>query len=1167
MKALKWVAIVLVLLLLLGVWVASIFAPELRSVAQAATLTVVFLVLGFFFARWLRARLKAAAIEREMTKQKEPATDPRVAELQAKMQKAVDALKTRRKGPGGARASLYSLPWYVIVGPSAAGKTTALAKSSLSFVATEDGSLKVRGTAGTRNCDWWFSHEAILLDTAGRFATEDNDRDEWMAFLDSLRRFRPDRPLDGLLVAVSVPDILSADRAMQGQLAEKLRARLDEVLQRLEMHLPVYLLLTKTDLVAGFVEFWSDLAKAQRSQVWGASFELDDPRLEEPARAIEAEFDVLLEGLHARMLDRLPAERNPERRARILQFPIELRALRSPLATFIEALCRPDADGQRPILRGFYLTSGTQVGRPVERVIAGMLRGFDLRGSSTVSKTAAGEEHSYFVSDVFRTVILPDRDLAARSVAGTQRRSRRELLLALASLGIAVFVLAPAMVSYIRNTQLVDDVQVTAQALSRADPASVPAAPSDPLERLLDTLDHLDQEASGFGIAGWFGPRAARELKPPTSKAYIERLDAALHARVQKELDRRVSEIAKSAGRPDPPTSSPQVRSPLREDYDDVKLYVTLVDPSGHVDLAWTPKQLVSVWRRTLARVDTVDDARLLRHATEYLKALEEETDLAWPAAKNLPGARSSLKQSDAWQLPLNWLLRHAFEVPGLVTSDLAGSSQSIQYVTCQSGELIPGAYTKNGWRKVQPALDSSDPWPSEGMIETWVVADTRIPDTRERVQTQVRDEYFRQYVAAWMRLLSRCSVRRPTDPADCKSELEVLSGPNGFYESLFLQFKDNAIAYAKKTTPASLLTQEGCSSKMPWNNNPDASLAGEPRSPVEKSFRPLLVFSGLAAPEGDAPKAEGPPPLQKYKQILQGLIPLMETASQQRATDVKPQLTAARQGVEGLLSGIEDPAMKAGLGKLLMPPIEAANAVVHRSLSGSISDAWKQQVWPGLHPMLGRFPFNKGPNVRREDAPNFEAFAAFFRPPDGILWAFVKEPPFSDYVIQGAAGPIAKPGADLVGADVLSCLTVAQDITDAFFPPNEERGTKFAVLVDWSAPDITDAKFSVGAKAMVLTRGEWSPTIKWAGEDTRLSYSQAGTQSQQIIGRGSFSLFELFDQLGGLRPTVARNYVARPSTLPLTVKVRSEAKKDPFSPDFFSRLQCPAEVHPTPRP
>jgi type VI secretion system protein ImpL len=1162
MKALRWVLIVLGLLLLLGVWIASIFAPELRGLAQAVTAGVVLLVLGFFFARWLRGRLKAAAIEREMTRQKEPATDPRVAELRAKMQAAVDALKRRRKGAAGKRPSLYALPWYVIVGPSAAGKSTALGRSSLQFIPTDDGALKVRGTAGTRNCDWWFSPEAILLDTAGRFATEDNDRDEWMAFLDSLHHFRPERPLDGLLVAVSVPDILSADGDTLGKLAEKLRARLDEVLQRLEMVLPVYLLLTKADLVAGFVEFWSDLGKSQRSQVLGASFEVDDPRLAEPGRAVEVEFNLLLDGLHARLLDRLPAERSPERRARILQFPVELRALRSPLATFIEALCRPDADGAKPLLRGFYLTSGTQVGRPVERVIAGMRRGFDLQSASASPNAATGEEQSYFLSDVFRSVILPDRNLAARSAAGTQRRSTRELVVAMTALGIAVFLLVPAIVSYVRNTQITEDVAVAARALSQVDAASVPGARGDPVELSLDTLERVDQEASGFGVPGWFGPRAARELRQPLWVAYTKRLDAGIRGRVQRGLAERATEISKSAGRPDPPTTAPGARSALREDYDDIKLYATLVEPAGHVDLAWTPKRLASVWKRTLTGVDTVDDERLLRHATEYLMALALDPDLAWTAPRALPGARASLKRSDAWQLPFNWVLRHAFEVPGLVANDVIGAGQSIRYVTCSPGELVAGAYTKNGWRKVEPILDSSDPWPPEAQIEPWVVADTRIPDDMDKVRAQVRDEYFEQYVLAWMHLLDNCAVSKAPDPGVCGSELEALSGPTGFYESLFLQFKDNAIKYEKKDGIASLLTQEGCSSKMPWSKADAAS--EDTQSPVEKGFRPILAFAGLAPSEPDAPKADGPPPLQKYKQILQALMPLMATASEQKASEVQPQLRTARQGLEGLLSSVEDPAAKKRLGDLLRPPILCATKVIVGGPTGPMGEQWSAQVWPAIHSLLDRYPFNKAPNAHRDDPATFEAFAAFFRPPDGTLGAFVTGP-LSEYVTAGAAGvPVAKPGY-IVGDDLLSCLKGSESITEAFFPTGEERGTKLAVLVDWSASDITDVKFSIGSKITVLTKGEWSPSAKWAGEETRLSYSEAGT-SQQILGRGSFSLFDLFDQLGGLRPTVTANYVARSTSFPLTVKVRSESRQDPFSADFFSRLRCPAEIHPTAR-
>jgi type VI secretion system protein ImpL len=1157
----RWVAMVVVLLLLLGVWIASIFAPELRVVAQAVTGAVIFLVLAVFFARWLRRRLKAAAIEREMTKQKEAATDPRIAELRAKMQAAVDALKRRRKGAGGRRVSLYSLPWYVIFGPSAAGKSTALGRSSLQFVATEDGALKVRGTAGTRNCDWWFSPEAILLDTAGRFATEDNDRDEWLAFLDSLRRFRPERPLDGLLVAIGVPDILSATGDNLGKLADKLRARLDEVLDRLEMVLPVYLLLTKADLVAGFVEFWSDLGKAQRAQVFGASFEVDDPRLADPARAIEDEMDVLLAGMHERLLERLPAERSPERRARILQFPVELRALRSPLGSFVEALCRPGPDGERPLLRGFYLTSGTQIGRPVDRVIAGMERAFDLQGSGASMHARTGEAQSYFLSDVFRTVILPDRNLAAQSASATERRSTRELLSALAALGVAVFFLVPAIVSYVRNTQVTEDVDIAARALGSVDAASIPGARGDPIELSLDTLDHVDHEASGFGVAGWFGPRAPRELRQPLWTAYTERLDIGLHARVQENLDRRALEIAKSAGRADPLTIPPKARTPLREDYDDIKLYATLVEPSGHVDPEWTPKRLASVWLRTLAGVDTVGEERLIRHAGEYLHALELDPGLAWAAPRSFQGARASLKRSDAWQLPFHWLLRHAFEVPGPVANDVIGPGQSIRYVACKSDELVPGAYTKNGWRKVQPVLDSPDPWPAEAQVEPWVVADTRIPDDMERVRVQVRDEYFAQYVLSWMSLLDECAVSTPADPGVCGSELEALSGPTGFYESLFLLFKDNAIKYEKKETLGSLLTQEGCSSKMPWSKA-DASVSQDTPSPVEQAFRPVLTFAGLAAPLPDAPKVDGPPPLQKYKEILRALMPFMATAGEQKAAEVKPQLRTAMQGLEGLLSSVEDPATKKRLGDLLKPPISCASKVIINGARGPISEQWRKQIWPPLQSLLERYPFNRAANAHRDDPATFDAFAAFFRPPDGTLGAFVTGP-LAEYVTSGAAGaPVDKPGY-VVGDDLLSCLRVSQDITEAFFPTGEEqRGTKLAVLVDWSVPDISDVKLTIGPKAIPLAKGDWSPTVKWAGEEARLSYTQAGT-FQQISGRGSFSLFDLFDQLGGLKPTVTSNYVARSTTVPLTVKVRSESRQDPFVAGFFGQLRCPAEIHP----
>ena len=47
------------------------------------------------------------------------------------------------------------------------------------------------------------------------------------------------------------------------------RRRLDELNRELRISLPVYLMVTKCDLVAGFTEYFDDLAQEGRAQVWG----------------------------------------------------------------------------------------------------------------------------------------------------------------------------------------------------------------------------------------------------------------------------------------------------------------------------------------------------------------------------------------------------------------------------------------------------------------------------------------------------------------------------------------------------------------------------------------------------------------------------------------------------------------------------------------------------------------------------------------------------------------------------------------------------------------------------------------------------------------------------------------------------------------------------------
>ena len=173
-----------------------------------------------------------------------------VAAVGAKFQEIMAELKRRKLG---GRRFLREMPWYVIIGPPASGKTTALRQSGLEFPfdLTDD----LQGVGGTRNCDWFFTETAVLIDTAGRYVEQGSqpevDAAEWLGFLDLLKKHRGRRALNGVIVAISAEILAEGEAAIRAH-GREIRKRLAELNSRLEIRLPVYLLITKCDLLKGF---------------------------------------------------------------------------------------------------------------------------------------------------------------------------------------------------------------------------------------------------------------------------------------------------------------------------------------------------------------------------------------------------------------------------------------------------------------------------------------------------------------------------------------------------------------------------------------------------------------------------------------------------------------------------------------------------------------------------------------------------------------------------------------------------------------------------------------------------------------------------------------------------------------------------------------------------
>ena len=227
--------------------------------------------------------------------------------LKEKMEDALATLK--RTGKSSARA-LYDLPWYLIIGPPGAGKTTALVNSGLKFPLAGDNAAKaVQGVGGTRYCDWWFTDEAVLIDTAGRYTTQDSDakvdRRSWLAFLDMLGRNRPRQPINGVIVAISIADVLNLPPAEVAAHADAIRKRLDELHEELKIDFPVYAVFTKMDLVVGLHPIFR---RSRRSEAAGGlGRDVPDRRQEGQQRRQGPRGDRPPHSAHLRADARAPA--------------------------------------------------------------------------------------------------------------------------------------------------------------------------------------------------------------------------------------------------------------------------------------------------------------------------------------------------------------------------------------------------------------------------------------------------------------------------------------------------------------------------------------------------------------------------------------------------------------------------------------------------------------------------------------------------------------------------------------------------------------------------------------------------------------------------------------------------------------------------------------------
>jgi type VI secretion system protein ImpL len=292
---------------------------------------------------------------------------------------------------------LYVLPWYLVIGESGAGKTTAIHRSGLSSELGE--TRRAASIASTRNCDWWFFDQAIVLDTAGRYTIpvdEAPDREEWRRFLELLAHYRRREPINGIVVAVPADQLLAGDATKLAEDALDIRRRIDNLTRSLGASAPVYVMVTKMDRVHGLAAFAAALGD-RADQPMGYTNAGQDPHWREVLRRALASVAGRLEQLRTRLV-----REDPACAPGVLLLPREFARLEPGLETFVRPLFEDNPYLETPVFRGLFFSSAEQSGRPR----SDFLEAFGLEPAG-----APGEGRGVFLKEFFTAILPRDRHL------------------------------------------------------------------------------------------------------------------------------------------------------------------------------------------------------------------------------------------------------------------------------------------------------------------------------------------------------------------------------------------------------------------------------------------------------------------------------------------------------------------------------------------------------------------------------------------------------------------------------------------------------------------------------------------------------------------------------------------------------------------------------------
>jgi type VI secretion system protein ImpL len=902
-------------------------------------------------------------------------------DLNKSAEEVVQFLKSSNLGVNG-KDAVYSLPWYVVAGTPKAGKSSLVLGSNLNFqTLPSQRQSEQKFVRPTGNIDWRVTSDAVFVDTAGRYQSEGVDGEEWSAMLETIKKHRSHRPLDGFLMVVNAEKILNSDSREIEEMAKVLRARLDNAMTRLKVRFPVYLIFTHADSIEGFRDSFSTSKNEGKTLVWGATIPLE--KSESAAQMFDGEYEILHNSVMKRRLVRLSAPFPPVRQLRIFNFPLHFGSARRKLGAFVSTLFRPNPFSENPFLRGFYFTAAPTNAR----------NGQPGNAPQTVGTT-------FFTERLFRDVVLRDKDLVRTFQEQRQRAPIWGWLLTGLGAALVAFLLLMAGVSLYNNKQMLTGAQEQGEkvlTIVKSDAGKNPLEKkeeearreinaTEDLREVLIKLDEYERDKPPLSMR--FGMYSGdkiykRNLLPIYFSVVEQRFKTPTVRRVEEELRK----FAASASTANASQLSEQEEAALGKQYDLLKAYLMISgEYKDRAEASHISNTFKEYW---LAESKIPSDLNLTAQSQLDFWANQvnrDDEDFRFPRinadAKLVADARRKLQ---AFPPVWRYYKRKVTEISKIV-DDQIGATTTEAVLTRNGSDTsfiegnytVPSAYTLEGHQLMKAAIAEADEKLSE---DDWVMGEMGKKEIAQSTDAgKLEERYFRDYADHWRNFVKNVTVKPYKNKEAAENALQAFSSANSPLKILLAEINRNTNLSAKPQAAGWwgwLMSFFQKSQTTPTGGG----------TQVEKEFRPLFAFVGTKEQAENAGIERYHGEIGKVYNRFNGVsADQMKEISQELANDKddKLKLRAGETAITNLLKGFGESLATQELASLLQEPLGNLKELLGADRKTQIAKIWSEQILIEAKKIEKGYPFEDS-----QTEADLNDLKSFLNPTDGKLSEF----------------------------------------------------------------------------------------------------------------------------------------------------------------------------------